>query len=1620
MGRKLKEGEFTPPVAITTFGSGNDKLDGGYDISFGIDFIVGGKGDDEIVGSGYLVGPGHKIQPSFTLKLSEMFNKKDTGDTQSSNDEQKKTGKKSKIFDYSLGFEYLFEDNEKNKITAVGPLSIVAGGKGADEIFSNGYFAWIDGKDGNDKIDASQSIGGWIEGGKGDDEIQGPNQTLSIGSVIFGDEMEATVPLNPASLLSSIDLGINFEWGKEIKVSGGLTLFKMSGDGKDTIHTGGGALNFAAGGGGEDEIYVEGEVNVALGDSFNLALAGEFGYDFEKKEVIKKLTLPTLEGTFNDKLYGTVNSIDILVGGGGDDTISAVAPGQTAGLIDVDVLYGNDGKDTITGGQGLNMLVGGDGDDSITADGYANFLFGDSYSFAAGNPLALIDELKAKRLITAFGFIPAGSGEDRIISGDGFDLIIGGDKNDLIAAGNGFNVVFGDELTLAEGFETDLAEAFNDPSDATKPIEGELTGSGDDVILGGSFVDVFFGGDGDDDLRAYGGIDLLFGNHGADTLCGGPGNDILLGGAGNDWLDGGPNTDVHQGDDGADSFVFDNPDDERDSFWNWGDWISDYDPATGDVDVSGTLNNRCFIAFDGASITNYFPIGSSLVTDVMRQDILVDLLAAIVDAETQGDGEAQWVSYTVDASISTIGGANANVDNNGGNLLDNRMNNVLVLESWLEDQVEIPVELIQGGKLVGGPVETDQNAVLRDGVIYVAANSAPDPLPAQLGFQTLDVGFFVPSIAEESSTSSSDGDATSWNSQSIDVDPGAGAGQPAWLMSTVEVAQQRWVDAVPEITSEDFENVEYAVRDLPGTVLGQITRSGDVYQIDLDANAAGVGWFIDSTPHDDGEFVAISGAAWSAPSDSSASGLVDLLTVIQHEIGHVLGLPDLAAVLYPDSLMTGTLSPGIRRIPTPDDVVWSLADLGSHIVQAGERHLMHMTAPSDVVNGQFETVDPADPDFGWTTLGAATVAGGVGRLEEDATYNSGFSQAVEIPAEATALRFTVTADFGSTPGEIGDAFEFALIDAHTAMPLMGSAMGLTRTDAAVNVQSDGTTYLSPLASVDAGIVSAETLDLAVPHTFRIDLSGLTEDTVAALHFDLIGLGAFDSMITIDDVALEWLAPPVLDAELDPFFDTGVVGDNVTFLTPVDLVGSTAAGIDLSVDFDGDGVGDQQTTSDFTGQYRFSGIPLGEGPNAFTVVATNSQGTSEQVVTIVLDTAAPEPALAGPLPSALINTFDGTIEVDWNEIGSGIDPTTIDATDVTLIGSAGGIFVDAAEWLGGGRARYSYTGDLPDGEIEVAFQTGAVGDVAGNTNAAGSDSFFVDTLGPVGELVAPGAVTDVDLGYVDIQWDDIGPAGLDLASIDADDVMIPGVTFETAQHLGGGLVRYTYSGGEDALTPGEVVVTRKPGEVRDLAGNPNAGGSSSFVFDPPVSDPLKVDRVQVNDGDAQRSNIESITIFFNKATNLGELIGNESIFDAVKVFGSSQVILEATRYQYDSATNALTIDLTDDGFGGSRSTMLADGRYQIRMDTTKISGASGGNLEDDDVVDDAIRTFDFHRLMADWDGNETVGQGDLTPFFEHYGSIRGSESYDFAFDLDEDGDVDRIDYYYWRGLYNRSI
>ncbi len=143
-------------------------------------------------------------------------------------------------------------------------------------------------------------------------------------------------------------------------------------------------------------------------------------------------------------------------------------------------------------------------------------------------------------------------------------------------------------------------------------------------------------------------------------------------------------------------------------------------------------------------------------------------------------------------------------------------------------------------------------------------------------------------------------------SAQVAADTVAGA-MPTMLSSgqldpVVAAAERVWEGA--GIAPSVFAGVRFVITsDLPFGEVGY-TDGNTIY---LDGSAAGLGW---STSIDSG--FDVNGTALPG---SGAAGHLDLLTVVLHELGHVVGLPDGCVCGAYTELMQATLPAGLRRLP---------------------------------------------------------------------------------------------------------------------------------------------------------------------------------------------------------------------------------------------------------------------------------------------------------------------------------------------------------------------------------------------------------------------------------------------------------------------------------------------------------------------------------------------------------------------------------------------------------------------------------------------------------------------------------------------------------------------------------
>lgn len=119
-----------------------------------------------------------------------------------------------------------------------------------------------------------------------------------------------------------------------------------------------------------------------------------------------------------------------------------------------------------------------------------------------------------------------------------------------------------------------------------------------------------------------------------------------------------------------------------------------------------------------------------------------------------------------------------------------------------------------------------------------------------------------------------------------------------------ETAAAMWIAAGADASR--LTGLDIQVRNLDGNLLGMAFTNTNTIVIDSDA--AGRGWFVDQTPWDDYEF----DAKGFLIGNDDADG-VDLLSVLAHEMGHLLGVDHEEGN---DSLMSESLGARERRLPS--------------------------------------------------------------------------------------------------------------------------------------------------------------------------------------------------------------------------------------------------------------------------------------------------------------------------------------------------------------------------------------------------------------------------------------------------------------------------------------------------------------------------------------------------------------------------------------------------------------------------------------------------------------------------------------------------------------------------------
>jgi len=224
------------------------------------------------------------------------------------------------------------------------------------------------------------------------------------------------------------------------------------------------------------------------------------------------------------------------------------------------------------------------------------------------------------------------------------------------------------------------------------------------------------------------------------------------------------------------------------------------------------------------------------------------------------------------------------------------------------------------------------------------------------------------------------------------------------LSSLIAEAIARWSETGLTASQQaTLESVQFEVVDFGDCGVLAVSQSG---LIRIDDDAAGWGWFVDSTPSEDEEFMATaSDGQLQASADSLAAGREDLLTVIMHELGHQLGLVDEDVSEGTGALMDGTLPSGTRRLPAISRVVATSTDAGQSATDSGSVREPFLIGPFSMAEQALAEI-PAIP-FAHLPIEGSGQEASLGTSEE-VSPNSIEASATRSPIEAALVDRIVT------------------------------------------------------------------------------------------------------------------------------------------------------------------------------------------------------------------------------------------------------------------------------------------------------------------------------------------------------------------------------------------------------------------------------------------------------------------------------------------------------------------------------------------------------------------------------------------------------------------------------------
>ena len=567
---------------------------------------------------------------------------------------------------------------------------ILTGGPGSDPTDSNTVEATREGNDtlvggtgadsleggfGGDILHGDAAVTCAAEGTPGDGDVVdgGPgNDTMTGGAgndkMVGGPGNDTLCGNNDHDELDGDDPSMEAAGGGNDNLNGGAGNDVLRGrSGRDVLHGdadsdvlfGGAGTDHLLGDGGDDDLMGAvgndvldggGGTNILVGDSATITGAENAATNRRAMPASQaaRVALVSNIGTAGDNALapsctydrnttGTTVDLgfaDCITGGSGDD-----------------VMFGEGGKDDMTGNGAADYMRGGDHDDVMRGGAGTDEMYGDRHE----DTMTGGGDNDAMRGNEGADYMEGNGGTDTMRGDADDDRMIGGsaisaaDANDNMDGDGDEDVMAGDNATISDTNVVTLLNVAN----------GDTTRYGGDTMNGGPHDDLMFGQGGVDTMNGNVGMDRVVGNGAGDTINGNADDDLLIGGSSahatlrsagpasssvayGDALDG---NDTINGNDGADLIFGDNVAADFDA-------LEPGKPIFAATHPAGSFGNDILTGNAGTDVL-WGELGGDTMNGSGGEDYLVGDLA-LVDGNEDGDPLKTWPGGAPDYTVTLV------------------------------------------------------------------------------------------------------------------------------------------------------------------------------------------------------------------------------------------------------------------------------------------------------------------------------------------------------------------------------------------------------------------------------------------------------------------------------------------------------------------------------------------------------------------------------------------------------------------------------------------------------------------------------------------------------------------------------------------------------------------------------------------------------------------------------------------------------------------------------------------------------------------------------------------------------------------------------------------------------